>query len=269
MKRLMGSSAPALALVIFVISALEAAGQAERKTNTLTPQSESMTLWQARRAVLNGFYVWGYTFDHRSYVFTLDAFEFDVTNDKSHRREHIRIDLKNLEPVFAKRKGFGYANLHVLKDEAAKDLPFPLNKMGFDGFGAAEQIATALNCLRSFAGSAGKPLRTFTQQAAAWRALPSKLPIPEEVRATRLLAENAVKEKKPEEALIQYETGLELYPVWPEGRFNAALIASELGFYAEAVEHMQAYLELVPDAQDAQAARDQIAIWQYKEKGTK
>ena len=29
---------------------------------------------------------------------------------------------------------------------------------------------------------------------------------------------------------------------------------------------MQAYLELMPDAADAQAARDQIAMWQYKAK---
>ena len=39
--------------------------------------------------------------------------------------------------------------------------------------------------------------------------------------------------------------------------------------HAEAIEHMQAYLELVPDAQDAQSARDQIVIWQYKTKETK
>jgi hypothetical protein len=32
---------------------------------------------------------------------------------------------------------------------------------------------------------------------------------------------------------------------------------------------MQAYLELVPDAPDAQAARDQIAIWQFRAKETK
>jgi hypothetical protein len=34
--------------------------------------------------------------------------------------------------------------------------------------------------------------------------------------------------------------------------------------YGNAVLHMQRYLELVPDAPDAQAARDQIVIWQSK-----
>jgi regulator of sirC expression with transglutaminase-like and TPR domain len=99
--------------------------------------------------------------------------------------------------------------------------------------------------------------------------LPSKPAIPEEIRLRRLLAEDAVKQNKPGEALNRYEAGLELYPTWPQGWFNAALIAAELGFYTDAAEHMQAYLELVPDASDAQAARDQIAIWQLRVKGTK
>jgi regulator of sirC expression with transglutaminase-like and TPR domain len=78
------------------------------------------------------------------------------------------------------------------------------------------------------------------------------------------LAEDAVKNNKPVEALNDYEIGLQSCPTWPEGHFNAALIAAELGDFANAVEHMQSYLELVPNAPDAQAARDQITIWQHK-----
>jgi hypothetical protein len=52
--------------------------------------------------------------------------------------------------------------------------------------------------------------------------------------------------------------------MWPEGWFNAALVAGELGEYPEAVEFMQNYLELVPDAKDAQSARDQLEIWKMK-----
>lgn len=129
----------------------------------------------------------------------------------------------------------------------------------------ALDFATALNSLNALALGQASP-GDFHQQAMAWRQLATKPPLPEEVRVQRLLAEDAVKNKKPEEALGFYETGLDLYPTWPQGRFNAALIAAELGFYADAVEHMQSYLELVPDAPDSQAARDQIAIWQYKAK---
>jgi regulator of sirC expression with transglutaminase-like and TPR domain len=109
-------------------------------------------------------------------------------------------------------------------------------------------------------------LRTFTQRAAAWRALATKPPIPEDVRVQRLLAENAIKENNPGEALNHYENGIELYPTWPEGNFNAALIAGDLGYFDAAIEHMQAYLDLVPEAPDAQAARDKILIWQTKAK---
>lgn len=132
----------------------------------------------------------------------------------------------------------------------------------------ALDFATALNSLHALALGQASPT-DLHQQAMAWRQLATKPPLPEEVRVQRLLAEDAVKNKKPEEALSFYETGLDLYPTWPQGRFNAALIAAELGFYEDAVEHMQAYLELVPDAADAQAARDQVAIWQYKAKGSK
>jgi regulator of sirC expression with transglutaminase-like and TPR domain len=63
-----------------------------------------------------------------------------------------------------------------------------------------------------------------------------------------------------------YEAGLALYPTWPEGHFNAALIAAELGDYTDAAEHMQSYLELLPNAPDAHAARDQLDLWQLKAK---
>ena len=120
--------------------------------------------------------------------------------------------------------------------------------------------------MRAFARDANAPLRTFTQRAAAWRALATKPPIPEEVRVQRMMAEDAFKANKPDEALRYYEAGVLLYPTWPEGNFNAALIAGDLGYYAAAIEHMQAYLELVPEAADAQAARDKILIWQTKAK---
>jgi tetratricopeptide (TPR) repeat protein len=131
---------------------------------------------------------------------------------------------------------------------------------------AAESFAAAFNVLRAFAMDPNAPLRTFTQRAAAWRALATKPPIPEEVNVQRLMAEDAIKENKPDEALSYFENGIELYPTWPEGNFNAALIAGDLGYYADAIEHMQAYLELVPNAADAQAARDKILIWQVKSK---
>ena len=104
----------------------------------------------------------------------------------------------------------------------------------------------------------------FHQQAAAWRALATKPPLPDAVRIRRIAAEDAIKNNNPNAALKYYEEGLDLYPTWPEGWFNAALIEGQLGAYDEAVQHMQNYLELAPNAPDAQAAHDQIGLWQLK-----
>jgi tetratricopeptide (TPR) repeat protein len=106
----------------------------------------------------------------------------------------------------------------------------------------------------------------FQQKAAAWRALPVKPAISEEVRLERVQAENAVKEKRLAAAVEHYQAGLKMDPAWPEGHFNAGLIYAELGEYDKAVWHMRAYVELVPDAPDARGARDQIAIWKDKER---
>ena len=84
------------------------------------------------------------------------------------------------------------------------------------------------------------------------------------VRKYRLLAENAVKENRFDSAVEEYEAGLEINPTWPEGHFNAALLYAELGYYPEAMHHMRAYLELTPEAPDAQQARDQVVIWEAK-----
>jgi tetratricopeptide (TPR) repeat protein len=106
----------------------------------------------------------------------------------------------------------------------------------------------------------------FQPKASAWRALPVKPAISEEVRQHRLLAEHAVAEKQFDDAVEEYEAGLEINPTWPEGHFNAALLCAELRYYSEAIHHMRAYLELAPDAPDAQQARDQMIIWEAESK---
>jgi tetratricopeptide (TPR) repeat protein len=104
----------------------------------------------------------------------------------------------------------------------------------------------------------------FQQKAAAWRALPVKPALSDDVKRERLLAENAVSEKRFQDAVNHYEAGLKLNPMWPEGHFNAALVSAELTNYDKAVWHMRAYVELAPNAPDTEEARNQIIIWQDK-----
>jgi hypothetical protein len=133
----------------------------------------------------------------------------------------------------------------------------------------ARRFVEAVNAIRYY--SSGRDLADdeplfarFQEEAKAWRAHPVKPAIPEGVRRFQLLAEDAIKNKNFEEAVDYYEQGLNVSPLWPEGQFNAALLYGEMAIYGQAVIHMKRYLELTPDAPDAQAARDQVVIWQAK-----
>jgi hypothetical protein len=251
-------------------------------------QPSQMTLWQARRAMAAALGITGIRFSP-------DGFEYDAMTYKKVPYT-VKIDLAT-PPALVAKCGSRWC---TLKDEAGRDpgrsLPknsatksFLYRSWSDPGSGKAAPIlcllcsnapytcsadcvnqaqtfVLAFNTLHAFAVDTNAPLRTFTQRAAAWRALATRPPIPDEVRVQRMMAEDAFKANKPDEALRYYEAGVLLYPTWPEGNFNAALIAGDLGYYDAAIEHMQAYLELVPDAADAQAARDKILIWQTKAK---
>jgi tetratricopeptide (TPR) repeat protein len=106
----------------------------------------------------------------------------------------------------------------------------------------------------------------FQPKAAAWRALPVKPPLNAETDRHRILAENALKEKNLDSAIQHYEDALEIQPTWPAGWFNLALLYAEQKNYADATDSMKHYLELVPDAPDAQQAREQMIIWEDKAK---
>jgi len=270
------------ALAIFILTLLcgiEAVSQSIE-----VPSADQMTIWRARRVLTSG-PEFGTTRRHlrierSSLHITPESIEFDVSNPKEATRQHYSIDLRTLEDCPAECKDHHrvfFCTLNGAKspvdDDSLLGLLFytgPLYKMCFSSDCWAlttedgQLFVSAVNRLRAFARDSASPLRNFNQQAAAWRALPSKPPLPEEVRLQRLLAEDAIKNKKPAIALFHYEHGLEIDPMWPQGYFNAALIAAEIGLYDQAVEHMQSYLELVPDAPDAQSARDQIVIWRDK-----
>jgi tetratricopeptide (TPR) repeat protein len=104
----------------------------------------------------------------------------------------------------------------------------------------------------------------FQEKAKTWRALPTKPPLPEEVRRFKVLAEDAFQKKEFEKAAGYYEQGLAIEPLCPDGQLNAALFYGELEMNAQAVLHMRRYLELCPDAKDAKKCRNQMYIWQEK-----
>jgi len=129
----------------------------------------------------------------------------------------------------------------------------------------ARQFADAFNRLL-YAATQHEEFKMFSAAAKAWRDNPVKPPLSAEADRQRVLAENAIKEKNLDSAAQHYESGLEIQPTWPAGWFNLALIYAEQNKYGDAGESMEHYLELVPDAADAKAAREQMFIWEDKAK---
>ena len=104
----------------------------------------------------------------------------------------------------------------------------------------------------------------FEQAAAAWRALPVKPPISDDVTKKRLLAEDAISQKDIGSAVRYYEEGVALDPTWAPGWFNVALLYAEQNDYVDAASSMKRYLILLPDAPDASAANDKVLLWEAK-----
>lgn len=128
---------------------------------------------------------------------------------------------------------------------------------------AAEEFAAAFNRLL-YAAYRNEESAEFIASARAWRESPVKPPLAPEADRESILAENAIKEKDLDSAVEHYERALEIQPMWPAGWFNLALIYSEQNNYAEATDRMKHYLELAPDAPDANDARKQMIIWEDK-----
>jgi tetratricopeptide (TPR) repeat protein len=107
----------------------------------------------------------------------------------------------------------------------------------------------------------------FPLIAAQWRSAAVKPSMPDEAHVHQVLAENAVREKNFDKAIDEYEAALEIFPTWPDGQNNLAFLCGETGDYDCGVEHAQDYLELVPNAPDAEAVKDKIIIWKDKLNG--
>ncbi|HXT00717.1 MAG TPA: hypothetical protein VN915_08595, partial [Elusimicrobiota bacterium] len=75
-----------------------------------------------------------------------------------------------------------------------------------------------------------------------------------------------VHEKRFADAVKYYEQALAVFPLWPEGQFNAALLDGEQRQFARAASHMRLYVALAPNAKDVQVAQDKLIVWEEKAK---
>ncbi len=156
----------------------------------------------------------------------------------------------------------GYSTFH------AAPLPGQVYRVNADAqrFQAA-LIYLARQAQQEQAAKDAADLEAFKPKAAAWRQLAVKPEAPKEAVRHQVLAEYAYKQKDVPKAITEYTEALRIFPYWPAGQNNLAFLAGEVGTrpgYNLAIDHMKMYLELVPNARDAQAAQDSIFVWEDK-----
>jgi tetratricopeptide (TPR) repeat protein len=130
----------------------------------------------------------------------------------------------------------------------------------------AQQIADALRVLVLDARQqVDRELATRYQKflglCASYLGSKTTAPVPEEARQHQLLAQDAVSRNDTDKALDEYGTAINAAPCWAQGRYQAALLEAQVGYYPIAVQDMKKYLLLDPDAPNAQSVRDQILVW--------
>ncbi|MBE0713004.1 MAG: tetratricopeptide repeat protein [Candidatus Aminicenantes bacterium] len=103
----------------------------------------------------------------------------------------------------------------------------------------------------------------MSRAAALLTAHPELAALPEEARKYSMRGEVLVKEKDLEGALGEYTSALRAAPFCPSLRYDAALLAAELGKFSQAIMHMNAFLELSPAAPNAREAKDLIYKWEF------
>ncbi len=170
-------------------------------------------------------------------------------------------------------------NLRVVDWSKTRSNAFLYN-VESDGFGSdygwafkqresAMMFADALFILRD-AALAPDPdeaeFASFTAKAQLWLLASPKPEMSQEARTFKVVAEDAYSRRNFAAARDAYYEGLARHPMWPDGQFNAALLAAEAEDFEAAAMHMRRYLVLAPDAKDVEAANDKLLLWQHKAK---
>jgi hypothetical protein len=133
-----------------------------------------------------------------------------------------------------------------------------------DAQAAADALKTLVLDARSHLdASNAAALETFKQTCQGWSAQNASA-MPDEARQHQATAESDYSRSDLDDAGDEYLAAMRIYPCWPEGLHKRAEILGATGWYTGAIDGMRRYLILLPNAPDAQAARNQIALWQRK-----
>lgn len=132
-------------------------------------------------------------------------------------------------------------------------------------FEASGQILEALNeyaiALKLADPIKAKEIRSYV--APFLKKKPQFIEIPEEARKYTLRAEVLLQEKKIDEALKEYQKALQVAPLVPQLYYSAAMVLGELKNYRLAINYMNIYLELYPEAPNLRQIKDEIYKWEF------
>lgn len=95
-----------------------------------------------------------------------------------------------------------------------------------------------------------------------YRTLLIKPPVPEETRRLIVQAEAMANENDSERAIALLKEAIHKTSWLPTPRYNLAMAHAMNRDYTPAIESMNAYLELAPEADDARKARDLVYQWE-------
>jgi tetratricopeptide (TPR) repeat protein len=182
-------------------------------------------------------------------------------------RKSLAIPLKDINfDVIRIRRGIGHDIfvINLQKDKA--QIYFSHYAFGETPLVSDEDIKSIANALYFLKHQAmsDEDESAFADTARSYRVATTKPVLPEAARRLKIQAEDAVQDKKFEDAADLYEEAIHLVPWWPAGHFNLAVISSETGDFELAVREMKRYLLLVPDAPDAHDAQNYIYKWERK-----
>ncbi len=197
------------------------------------------------------------------------SFEFDTLTKKGRQSHTLKLTFRDAE-YFRPEGGNRQGTFYVAWNRESNRNLYNAEALAWKDEDAAKRFCDALNRLiyQAHVGvTSVDGFQVFSKLVAGWRSDPSTIPPrPDDIERQRILAEQAVKDKDLISALFHYERAVEAYPPWAAGWFNAALIYAEFGEFEYAADRMKHYLELVPNAPDARAARDKMIVWEEKAK---
>lgn len=251
-----------LCSVLALCLGLLAAGCAVSPDQPVTQASQSMSVSQARREVLH---MKGIEWFPGTSIFSSSSNPPSI-----HRvtltRTTLTVDrrswrLQDLAPALSP------AHMNDTPSYLALDTGMYLwTGYGPGGNTRAQRLADALLTLKAAAAPEALALeqQRFDAIVRQYREADPKPGVTEDMRRYEVQAEAAIQGKQFEQAAELYDKALEIAPWWPQAHFNRALLLESLEQYGLAVDEMQRYLALAPDAPNARAAQDKIYQWELK-----